>query len=159
MNTIEQQIDNLQEQIDALKQQLAEQTKHEKKQDSLLQEGVYYLAEDGGSGFEGNGPCDVSQKVPNSFQSGHISQAYAKAFETFLLLRHQPGTVKAEDGIQWLIRAREEGGVYSDNFWCDSYKVDYISPCFKTKEHAEAAIQTIGEEQLMQMFNTFHGIY
>ena len=102
----------------------------------------------------------------NLFQREELANDYAQAFDTLLLLRHQPGTVPAHDtGNQVIIepdwprsehkqdlyiKARELNGL--------TYKMARVSPCFKTLEDAKNAIEVVGAEALMHMFKTLHHV-
>jgi hypothetical protein len=76
-----------------------------------------------------------------------------------LILRQQPGSEAAKDGVnQWVIKLNVTGEP-DVTFWMDlSSKATRISPCFYTKEHAEAAIQAVGADRIAQMFKTLHGV-
>ena len=105
--------------------------------------------------------CNLSSKVgsfiygENYFESLKQACDYAEAFETFLLLRRQPGTVKVVDGEpQWVV----SGDVFPDSFQTREYKLSKISPVFTNRANCEAAINAIGAERLHHMFNTFHHV-
>lgn len=90
----------------------------------------------------------------------NISDEYFKAFKTFILLRHQEGTeVPLDEEMQYLIRLNKDRGLYVDVWQRIGNKVTAISPCFRTVDHAEKAINFIGKENIIHMFKTFHGIY
>jgi hypothetical protein len=79
---------------------------------------------------------------------------YFDALNTMLELRQQPGSEAAKDGVrQYLI-----------SFDCDvenrttTYKIGMISPCFKTEEHTEAAIKSVGADRIQKMFQVLHGV-
>jgi hypothetical protein len=83
---------------------------------------------------------------------------YYNAVSTMLELRQQPGSEAARNGEQWVVTPTKEGSVKPD-YWDDIVsKTRYISPCFRTKEHAEAAIKAVGADRIMKMFRTLHGV-
>lgn len=107
----------------------------------------------------------------NLFQTRQLANDYAEAFDTFLLLRHQPGTVPPTGYSQFALELfknydydrderQERGEVFIKiisraNM---SSKLNKFSPMFGTLEDARGAIETIGEERLIHMFKTFHHI-
>lgn len=97
----------------------------------------------------------------NLFQSEELAKAYAEAFDTMLLLRHQPGTVAPKiSGSQWIIKTSNEQmiSLFVDG-WCRwPTKSQSISPCFVTKKDAQRAIETVGEERIIRMFKTLHHV-
>lgn len=95
----------------------------------------------------------------NFFQSQEIAGHYAKALNTFLLLRHQPGTDVPSDGRgQWFIELHEDNLLIG--MVCRiEYKINGISPPFTTRYFAEQAINAVGKDNIIHMFKTFHGIY
>lgn len=94
----------------------------------------------------------------NIFPTQALADAYAKAFNTFLLLRHQPGTEPASDEYdQYFIRLRSGGdGAQIDPIGCKDYKMTEMSPCFSTRAMAQAALTAVGEDNILHMFRTFH---
>lgn len=91
----------------------------------------------------------------NIFQTEEIADAYADALNTLLLLRHQPGTVPAEDIVgQWMVCPGRDAGVW---YTLDA-KMGRISPCFATSEDAQRAIDTIGADRILRMFRTLHHV-
>jgi hypothetical protein len=95
-------------------------------------------------------PDWCSRIVPN--------KDYFDAISTMILLRQQPGSEAAKDDVSQRIIGLFQGVVGTD-FWFDRYnKMNQISPCFRTKEHAEAAIKAVGVERIARMFCTLHGV-
>lgn len=84
-----------------------------------------------------------------------LSEAYSAAFETFIKLRQCEGSVGAKDGVEQYLIFAPNKDVIVDYFASSYYKVNSVSPCFSTKEYAEAAIKTVGEFEIIQMFKTF----
>lgn len=81
---------------------------------------------------------------------------YAEALTTFILLRKQPGSEAVKDERQYTIET-ENGdvlGIYpvTTEYW----KFVCISPCFNSEEAARKAIETVGEERILNMFKYFH---
>lgn len=120
--------------------------------DSVLSPGFYFLSASHNQkllSYEGTGG-----KHP--FQSRELAENYAKAFNTFLKLRHQAGTVPSTLSPQYIIEWNfsEEGElivVSSDLF----YKFNTWSPCFEDKEAAEKAIEVITKDRIIHMVKTF----
>lgn len=95
----------------------------------------------------------------NNFQSEELADAYAEAFDTLLLLRHQPGTVAPTGAIQWLISVNFYLTTCSTLMEDNKFKkLTRITPCFASEEHAKQAIETVGEERILRMFKTLHHI-
>ncbi len=124
---------NLQERIAALEAELAAIKKEME-------------AEQAGSLLPSHWPRVERLEVP--------TDDYYYAIDTMLELRQQPGSEAAKDGVrQYLI-----------SFDCDvenrttTYKIGMISPCFKTEEHAEAAIKAVGADRIARMFKVLHGV-
>ena len=90
----------------------------------------------------------------------NVAHAYADALDTLLMLRHQPGSEVARDEeAQWAIECSDDGKSLRLSSWgCINYKVPYLSPCFSTREAAQAAIDTIGADRILRMFRTLHGV-
>lgn len=89
------------------------------------------------------------------FGTIELAEVYSKAFETFIKLRQCKGSVGVAKGLlQYILHVRDNG-VISHCFSSVGYKMDNISPCFSTKEYADAAIKTVGEFEIIQMFKTF----
>lgn len=125
----------------------------------------YFQIGSGGFGAlvtQGNNMGDVTTGEyggrGNIFPTRALANAYAKAFNTFLLLRHQPGTEPASDEYdQYFIRLRSGGdGAQVDPIGCKDYKMTEMSPCFSTHAMAQAAITAVGEDNILHMFRTFH---
>lgn len=120
-------------------------------------------------GFEASTESVCFYTHGNLFQNVELASNYAKAFDTFLLLRHQPGTEPASNYAQYqleLDRARVSSDTIDyKEFFVDAIarsilttKANKFSPCFATLKDAERAKETIGQERLMHMFKTFHHI-
>lgn len=91
------------------------------------------------------------------FQSEALADNYARAFTTFLKLRHQPGTVPpSQDHLQWSISVEEDFQFIADKGWWNlESKLLSIFPCFETQEDAINAINAIGQDALAHMVKTF----
>lgn len=93
---------------------------------------------------------------------GCPSIEYGKAFGTLLDLQTMDGTTKpGDDTTQYVICVGYRNGTQAicvDTWWSDANKLNQLSPCFKTEYLALAAIQKIGEDRLMHMFKTLHGV-
>ncbi len=98
---------------------------------------------------------EMIREDQNFFDTKEEAQAWADAISTLIELRRQPGSEAPKEGVaQWVIE--RDLGVES---WAVYYnKIERISPAFSTEEQARAAIDKIGRELLMQMFNTLHGV-
>jgi len=97
----------------------------------------------------------------NIFQTSDLVENYSNAFNTFLLLRHQPGTVPTSNHTQFLIEMWVSCGVpvvEPQARTDEASKMSKISPSFVTEEAAKRAIKTIGKNRLMHMFRTFHHV-
>lgn len=92
------------------------------------------------------------------FQSKALSDAYAEAIDTMLLLRHQPGTVSAKAGdTKYLIRTELQGEeIVITN--ADGDFTDLLCPAFSTEAHAKAAIDTLGADRILRMFKVLHHV-
>lgn len=106
--------------------------------------------------------CDSSHWA-NSLPSRVCAESYATALNTFMKLRHQPGTVAARhDVLQWIIEVdypslnRPELRIAS--YISLSNKTTRLSPCFNTKEAALNAAIAITRERIIDMFKTFHHV-
>lgn len=98
-------------------------------------------------------------KHGNFFQSPQLAKDYALAIDTLLLLRHQPGTEPAIDGDrQWLVLLDWPLKLVASSCRYSYFKQTQASPCFKTEQYAKQAIETVGKDRLMHMFNTFHHV-
>lgn len=96
--------------------------------------------------------------LPNMFTNEEVARAYAEAIVTFLLLRRQPGTEPANnEELQWQI-VPDTVSVVCDSTVSLSRKVARISPCFESYDKANAAISTIGRDQITRMYRTFHHV-
>ncbi|OWT55252.1 hypothetical protein [Candidimonas nitroreducens] len=97
------------------------------------------------------------------FQTKGLAAAYARAIDTMLRLRHQPGTESPSNKIQATIEVergddQSVASIYVTVREDVCNKTRGISPCFDTKEHAQSAIDTIGADRILEMFKTFHHI-
>lgn len=89
----------------------------------------------------------------NPLVGSDVSDGYAKAINTLLDLRRQPGSEAAEDGErQWVIWP--DGSVFHSNW---QNKTSYISPMFDTEASAIAARDAVGLDRILRMYNTLHG--
>jgi hypothetical protein len=89
----------------------------------------------------------------NSFQDAATADKYAKAFNTMLALRHCKGSVKAVDDVeQWYVSS------YGDvrSFHALFYK-GTLSCVFSTYEDACNAIETVGKQNIIDMYSTMNG--
>ena len=114
---------------------------------------------DGFSAYESHKHSTVDG---NNFPTEGLAAHYAKAINTLLLLRHQPGTVKPRELVgQYFIRLDRSGfhpNVMVSRFTGVGAKVTQISPCFETQAAAETAINIIGKNDIIHMFKTLHGL-
>lgn len=82
---------------------------------------------------------------------------YAEALTTFILLRKQPGSEVANDNSQYIIKLKPWGTNPEVEYYSTvGYKLMNISPCFNSEESARKAIETLGEERILNMFKYFH---
>lgn len=105
--------------------------------------------------------CPEDYETSNIFQTFELANNYAKAIETLLELRHQPGVARAnEEGTTQyiIIPPGEQDKVRTCECECTATKLAVISPQFESVESAENAIKAIGENRLMHMFKTLHQI-
>ena len=92
----------------------------------------------------------------NIFQSQEIAEEYAHAFNTFLLLRHQPGTVPADANEQWLIKLDLNTlKIRTVLTRALAWKLGRLTPCFSSQQAALDAVETVGVSAIVHMFNTF----
>ena len=95
----------------------------------------------------------------NFFQTKELAENYAKAFNTFLQLRHCEGTVPSlTDKNQYFIEMDYGDALFVDST-ASSLKFGYVCPAFKTAELAKKAIDTVGSTNLIHMFKTFQGVH
>ena len=175
MSNIETQIANIEKQMLELKASLDHLKQTKEKEDSqsnsLLyisnDKDVYFIAGYAQWTKEDCIDCIFMDKADldnchsndgNLFPTEQIAKDYAKALNTMLLLRRCEGTIPVTSSRQYVIR------YINDEVWVDSFndfraKIELICPCFDTKENAELAIKKIGEDNILHMFKTFHGIY
>lgn len=87
---------------------------------------------------------------------------YRKAVYTLIELRTMDGTTKPEDVVtQYVVCVGYHNHmlvIEVDTWFSEDNKLNQISPCFRTEDQALAAIQKIGEDRLMHMFKTLHGV-
>jgi hypothetical protein len=94
----------------------------------------------------------------NLFQTEYLAKTYAEALNTMLLLRHQPGTVPANDENQFIIIITRECGVTYTGLGDAEFKAGGTSPCFSLEEDAQRAIDTIGSARIARMFRALSHI-
>jgi len=95
----------------------------------------------------------------SAFTTQEQAANYRKAFEIFLELRRCEGSESAiDDKEQYYIQQDDEGNIYIDAWINTHNKTRFISPMFSAVEFAEKAIDTLGKENIIHMFNTFHGL-
>jgi hypothetical protein len=98
-----------------------------------------------------------------NFDSIEKADKFAKALDTFIRLKAHPLAVKPDfedDEEQFYIGVNLCGGTavsVSSDYAPD--KPDYLSPMFDSEEDADKAIKDIGEDNLVEMFKTFSGLY
>ena len=169
MNTITK----LQEQIDALQEQLLLLTKEvdakgaSKK--SLLSKDCeededvieHYFLSNGFGGFIPDTGVGFCPDDPTAFLEPY-AEDYAKAFNTFFALRHCEGSETAKDGVLQFNIVLEDSIVDSLCVGeCLSIltKINRATVCFDTEENANKAIETVGEENILHMMKTFAGVF
>lgn len=86
------------------------------------------------------------------------AKAYHEAFGTLIQLRKCHGSEPVSDKEQHFISLNHSNNlrILRSRFVGD--KVSEISPAFDTQENAQKAIESIGEENIINMFKTFHGV-
>ena len=95
----------------------------------------------------------------NSFTTQEQAENYRKAFETFLELRRCTGTVKVKNNVeQYTIGLEYDLSICTRSYRGLDSKGECLSPCFSTGTAALNAIETVGEENILHMFKTFHGL-
>lgn len=98
----------------------------------------------------------LSRSRGNRFPSAALAAKYAEAFSTFLALRQQPNSVPVSGQTQFQVDVGMDGktiGVVQFNAL--SAKLSNLSPCFTTKEAAQAAIDSISPIKILAMYRTF----
>jgi hypothetical protein len=153
---------NTKESLAAMATKIAElQAEHEKlvtileaeeeSNNSLLQKGNWCIL--GGSlGFY-TYESDVIQKSPDSFQDEATADKYAKAFNTMLALRHCKGSVKAVNDVeQWHVSSIGDARSFHHLFYKDT-----LSCVFRTYDDAFNAIETVGKQNILDMYATMNG--
>lgn len=130
--------------------------------------GQPYYAIDGTAvqGTVVSGTYNACSSNPEAYRHGNIftdratAEAYAESIDTMLLLRHQPGTVPAVNDIEQFVIAPESYGTAPRvDSWRDiDTKAARLSPCFATREHAQAALDAIGADRIERMWKTLHHI-
>jgi hypothetical protein len=119
---------------------------------SLLQKGEFCVFSGGTAGFYGY-EGDATNNSNNSFQDQTTADKYAKAFSTMLALRHCKGSVKAVNDVnQYYIT--NGGGI--DSYESLVYK-DGISCYFETQQDAQNAVETVGKQNIIDMYATLNG--
>lgn len=89
------------------------------------------------------------------FGTIELAESYSKAFETFIKLRQCKGSEAAEgQEEQWMLEPMDDT-VHIEHWNSLDVKIKQLSPCFSTEEYAQAAIESVGEENILQMFKTF----
>lgn len=86
------------------------------------------------------------------------AKAYHEAFSVLLALRGCHGSEPVSDKEQYFISPNES---ISPRILCSRFvgdKVSEISPSFDTRQNAQNAINSVGEEHIINMFKTFHGV-
>lgn len=93
----------------------------------------------------------------NIFQSEKLAKDYAEAINTMLLLRHQPGTEPVSGRDQYVIQPSGALTVVEAICYLNpNMKLARLSPSFSTKDHAIAAIESVGMARIMKMFKDLH---
>jgi hypothetical protein len=123
----------------------------ESSNSSLLQKGNWFI-------FSGSldlyaSEAGIVNNAPNSFQNAATADKYAKAFNTMLALRHCKGSVKAVDAVEQC-HVNSLGDV--DHFHALFYK-DTLSCVFSTYDAAYNAIETVGKQNIIDMYATMNG--
>lgn len=164
MTTKTELLEELKKSIDVIQQKIAEIEKEEdnEKQDNCLiktpryidKESVASYIYDYNDSFVAN-IVSCSPKINMHFADEEQCARYAEALTTFILLRKQPGSEVAKEAEQFVLRLCGVN-VYVDDVYPFDYKISLISPCFKSEESARKAIETLGEERILDMFKYFH---
>lgn len=99
----------------------------------------------------------LSRSRGNRFPNAALASKYAEAFSTFLLLRQQPNSVAASSQTQYQIDVSNDGKSLTAAMVGPmiGVKLSNLSPCFTTKEAAQAAIDTVGASRILAMYRTF----
>ena len=164
-------ITQLQEQIEALQEQLLLLTKEvdakgasEKSllsRDGEVGEIAHYFVVNGFDGFFPDSGLSYNPDDPTVFKEPYADD-YAKAFNTFFALRHCEGSEPAKDVVpQYIIVL---GDSIVDSLCICEYlsiltKIERATVCFDTEENANKAIETVGEENILHMMKTFAGVF
>jgi hypothetical protein len=157
---------NTKESLAAMATKIAElQAEHEKlvaslkaegeSNNSLLQKGNWCIASDGAKSSVGFYSAESTSATlnSNSFQNQTVADKYVKAFDTMLALRHCKGSVKAVNGVnQWLVNSVGDVRGYYDTFYKDA-----LSCVFNTYKDACNAIETVGKQNIIDMYATMNG--
>lgn len=94
---------------------------------------------------------------PMHFADEEQCKRYAEALTTFILLRKQPGSEVAKDKeLQYIIDCNMAGNLVIEECSISGFKIGNISPCFNSEESARKAIETLGEERILNMLKYFH---
>lgn len=165
MTTKTELLEELKKSIDVIQQKIAEIEKEEdnEKQDNCLiktpryvdKESVASYIYDYNDSFVAN-IVSCSPKINMHFADEEQCARYAEALTTFILLRKQPGSEVATDGIKQYVLFPYYNEVSVASYSCVFYKFSRISPCFKSEESARKAIEILGEERILNMFKYFH---
>lgn len=86
-------------------------------------------------------------------------EAYRGAFKTFIELRKCQGTEPASGTYQHSMMPTakmEKITILSSTHQSD--KMMNLSPTFDTEDNLRAAIESVGKENILNMFKTFHGV-
>lgn len=112
----------------------------------------------GGGGLTRTRSDDKEYKFA-TFPDRDTADAYAKALNTLLHLRHCPGTVPPKNDNQYIIMANESCATVFLEYWkSQGLKASLLSPCFDSYESAKAALAEVGEDNIKHMFETLHGL-
>jgi hypothetical protein len=105
----------------------------------------------------------VGSLLPADWGRDHFvsvpNKDYGEALCPLIELRQQPGSEAAKRGMeQWIVGYAQDDKVVFD-YWVNiESKISGISPCFRTKEHAAAAIKAVGADRIKRMFQVLHGV-
>jgi len=95
-----------------------------------------------------------------AFTTKEQAENYCKAFETFLELRRCEGSEPAMNNKKQYMLGLHTSSILLvvEGYYGLENKLDKLSPCFVSREKAEAAFDKIGKENILHMFKTFHGL-
>jgi hypothetical protein len=126
----------------------------EESNNSLLQKGNWCIARNGAQASVGFYSAETTSVAlnSNSFQNQTVADKYAKAFETMLALRHCKGSVKAVDDVeQWHVN-----GIGDVRGFCGLFYKGTLSCVFNTYNDACNAIETVGKQNIIDMYSTMN---